>query len=305
MNTLPSVSVIKIKTLQGIILMMALLACVFLPSAHAQVTCPDDSVNSTSLNDFAYHLMNSDSASCTNNVAIPVNGVRVFSSGRDCEDGNGDGTPTNGGGAFIFVAEDNGGMLPDSLTCDNCSVVASRDVLLAPDTMANVTARFVLSGGTEPVVYRAQIARTALDANGDSSCSILNGSITGGAFGGDAIQPTIVLGALNLQANGTYTSDITLSEVSTDFTAADLTSTHASATLTGSGTTFVATLTPSTAAQVSLFVAAATFTDAADNDNIASNTVTFTGPYNVSGMVSGLVGSGLTRKQWHRHSSWN
>ena len=274
MSSSPTNLFIHTNKIKVITVLTMFFCSALLQSVYAQVVCPDDSVSSTTLNQFAYQAMESASATCVNNLIIPTNGVRVFSSGRDCEDGNGNGTPTNGGGSFIFVAENGGGFLPSLLTCDNCSVIGGRDVLLAPATMANVTARFVLSGGTVPVVYRAQISRTALDVNGDSTCSITSASITGGAFGGDAIQPTVNVGALIFQPDGTYTSNITLSEPSTDFISTDLTLVNATATLIGSGTAYVATLTPTSNAQISLSVAAAAFIDAANNDNLASNQVT-------------------------------
>ncbi|MBW4964278.1 Ig-like domain-containing protein, partial [Sulfitobacter sp. CW3] len=68
----------------------------------------------------------------------------------------------------------------------------------------------------------------------------------------------------------------TLSEASTDFAVGDLTLTNATATLTGSSTSYTAVLTPSSDGEVKLSVAANTFTDGAGNANAASNEVTTT-----------------------------
>ncbi|SEP27750.1 HYR domain-containing protein, partial [Salinihabitans flavidus] len=93
------------------------------------------------------------------------------------------------------------------------------------------------------------------------------------AFVGDDTPPTITIGALKGPSGGTYTAAITLSENSSDFTLEDLTLINASATLSGSGIAYTATLTPAEDGEIKLSVAAGTFTDAAGNANIASNEV--------------------------------
>lgn len=90
----------------------------------------------------------------------------------------------------------------------------------------------------------------------------------------DTTQPTANIGALTPAANGTFTATITLSEPSTDFVASDLAVVNATATLTGSGVNYVATLTPQNNGTIQLSVPAGVFTDAAGNLNLASNTVT-------------------------------
>ncbi|WP_217352360.1 Ig-like domain-containing protein [Ruegeria sp. HKCCC2117] len=90
----------------------------------------------------------------------------------------------------------------------------------------------------------------------------------------DTTQPTATIGALTATGNGTFQATITLSEPSTDFTVGDLSVTNATATLTGSGTNYVATLTPQNNGTIELFIPAGVFTDAAGNLNLASNTVT-------------------------------
>ena len=92
-------------------------------------------------------------------------------------------------------------------------------------------------------------------------------------FVGDDTPPTISVGALSGPTNRAYTATITLSEDSTDFGVTDLTLNNATATLTGSGSNYSATLTPDADGTVSLSVATGAFTDAAGNANEASNTV--------------------------------
>nr|WP_321251383.1 Ig-like domain-containing protein [uncultured Ruegeria sp.] len=90
----------------------------------------------------------------------------------------------------------------------------------------------------------------------------------------DTTQPTASVGALTATGNGTFTATITLSEPSTDFVASDLLVVNATATMTGSGVDYVATLTPQNNGTIELSVPAGVFTDAAGNLNLASNTVT-------------------------------
>lgn len=92
----------------------------------------------------------------------------------------------------------------------------------------------------------------------------------------DTVAPTISIAAFTGAANGNQTAVITLSEASTDFVLADLTLTNATATLSGSGTSYTAVLTADADGEVKLSVAAASFTDAAGNANTASNVVSTT-----------------------------
>ncbi|KAB2530921.1 hypothetical protein AL035_21660, partial [Salipiger aestuarii] len=111
------------------------------------------------------------------------------------------------------------------------------------------------------------VTLVAADAAGNNS------ALANAGFVGDDTPPTISFGALSGTTNGTYTAAITLSEDSTDFGVADLTLGNATATLTGSGTSYIATLTPDADGTITLSVAAGTFTDTAGNGNVASNTV--------------------------------
>lgn len=89
----------------------------------------------------------------------------------------------------------------------------------------------------------------------------------------DTTQPTATIGALTPTGSGTFQATITLSEPSTDFTVGDLSVTNATATLTGSGTSYVATLTPQNNGTIELFIPAGVFSDAAGNLNLESNRV--------------------------------
>ncbi|MDD8024447.1 MAG: Ig-like domain-containing protein [Paracoccaceae bacterium] len=92
----------------------------------------------------------------------------------------------------------------------------------------------------------------------------------------DGVFPAISIAAFTGPLNGAQTAIITLSEPSTTFTLADLSVTNATATLTGSDSSYTAVLTPTADGPVTLSVAAGTFTDAAGNPNTASNTVSMT-----------------------------
>jgi hypothetical protein len=92
----------------------------------------------------------------------------------------------------------------------------------------------------------------------------------------DLVAPTVSIAAFTGPANGAQSAAITLSEPSTNFTLSDLTLTNATATLSGSGTNYTAVLTPALSGEVKLSVAEKTFTDAAGNDNTASNEVAVT-----------------------------
>ncbi|QIK42569.1 PKD domain-containing protein [Pontivivens nitratireducens] len=116
-------------------------------------------------------------------------------------------------------------------------------------------------------------------------------------FIGDDTSPTISIGTLSGPTNGTYTAVITLSEDSSDFDASDLTLANATATLSGGGSSYTATVTPDSDGAVTLSVAAGTFTDPAGNSNDASNTVSAvydgTAPtVSISGAPDALEGEG-------------
>jgi hypothetical protein len=94
----------------------------------------------------------------------------------------------------------------------------------------------------------------------------------------DGTAPTVTLGALQLEADKTYKSAISLSVAAgncTAFDLADLTVANGTVALSGSGTGFTATVTPDRpGVSPSLSVAEGAFTDAAGNPSAASNVVT-------------------------------
>ncbi|MEL0435965.1 Ig-like domain-containing protein [Phycobacter sp. K97] len=177
---------------------------------------------------------------------------------------------------------------------------ASTDFTLADLTLTNATATLSGSGTSYTAVLTpvadgpvalSVAAGTFSDAAGNVNAAASNEVTTSH----DGTAPTITIGAFTGPLNGAQSAEITLSEASTDFTLADLTLTNATATLSGSGTSYTAVLTPIADGPVALSVAAGTFSDAAGNVNAAgSNEVTtshdgtaptitigaFTGPLN-------------------------
>lgn len=92
----------------------------------------------------------------------------------------------------------------------------------------------------------------------------------------DSTAPTASVGALTSNGDGTYNAIITLTEVATNFDSADLAVTNGSATLSGSGTSYTAVVTPAADGLISLAVTAGSFSDATGNVSVAiSNTVSF------------------------------
>ena len=157
---------------------------------------------------------------------------------------------------------------------------ASTDFVLADLTLTNATATLsgsgtsytaVLTPSSDGEVKLSVGAGKFSDAAGNANTASNEVSSTA-----DLTAPTVSIAAFTGAANGTQTAVITLSEASTDFVLADLSLTNATATLSGSGTSYTAVLTPVADGAVKLSVAAATFTDAAGNANTASNEVTTT-----------------------------
>lgn len=86
--------------------------------------------------------------------------------------------------------------------------------------------------------------------------------------------PFAYIAALVKTSNTQYTADIELSAPSTDFTADGLVLNNGTATLAGSGTSYVATITPAIGGDVSLTIGVGTFSDATGAPNtLATNTV--------------------------------
>ena len=159
---------------------------------------------------------------------------------------------------------------------------SSSDFTASSLTLTNATATVSGSGSSYTIVL-SPVADGAVTASvpkgGFSDSGGLENWVASNevAFSVDTTPPTVSIGAFTGPLNGPQTAAITLSEASTDFTAADLTLTNATATLSGSGTSYSAVLTPITDGPVALSVGAGTFSDAAGNVNaVGSNEVTTT-----------------------------
>ncbi|MEL7730677.1 cadherin-like beta sandwich domain-containing protein, partial [Citromicrobium bathyomarinum] len=105
--------------------------------------------------------------------------------------------------------------------------------------------------------------------------------------------PTVTLGALTDAGSNTFTSSITFSAPVTGFTASDLVTTNASATLSGSGANYVVTLSPAASGQFSVQVPANVAVDGSGRYNRPSDirTATFNPP---PGGVLRVTGRGNT-----------
>jgi hypothetical protein len=153
----------------------------------------------------------------------------------------------------------------------------STDFVLGDLSLGNATATLTGSGSSYTAVLTplaggevslSVAATTFTDAVGNDNTA--SNEVTSTA---DLTAPTISIAAFTGPANGDQSAEITLSEDSTDFVVGDLSLGNATATLTGAGSSYTAVLTPLTDGEVTLSVAANTFTDAAGNDNSASNEV--------------------------------
>ncbi|MBO3762579.1 Ig-like domain-containing protein, partial [Ciceribacter sp. L1K22] len=153
---------------------------------------------------------------------------------------------------------------------------SSNDFTAGDLAVVNATATLTGSGTTYTVTLTPV-------ADGTVSVTVPAGGFTDGAGNAntasntasaiyDATAPTVTISALSGPTSGKYTATITLSEASTDFVVGDLTLVNATATMTGSGTTYTVTLTPVADGTVSVTVPAGAFTDGAGNPNTASNT---------------------------------
>ncbi|MEO0358583.1 MAG: Ig-like domain-containing protein, partial [Pseudomonadota bacterium] len=230
--------------------------------AAAQVSCPDSGVRVNQVGRYAYHNANrNNNGVCTNAVGIPQNGLRVFSSWANCQNNQ-----------FVLVGEQNAsGFFADSIICPDCIARTANRVTVADGQSVAVNAYFGMDGGTAKVRYQATLRMLAPNANGFKGCRIENAVLTGSGFGGDAIVPTAQLSALSANGDNTFTTNITLSESSTDFDVTDLNLTNATAVLTGSGSQYSAVITPTAQGQFSVQVKRFAFSDAASNPNTAAS----------------------------------
>ncbi|MCV2892629.1 Ig-like domain-containing protein [Lentibacter sp. XHP0401] len=174
-----------------------------------------------------------------------------------------------------------------SMTIVGTTEVDARVTITFPDaSVQTVTA----TGGSFSVTSTADMVGGTVSVTAEDSLGNESTAATVDLFP-DYDAPTVSIAAFAGPTAGTYTAEITLSEASTDFDDGDLTLTNATATLTGSGASYTATLTPTADGPVTLSIAAGTFTDAAGNENTASNEVATsydgTPPTIVIGALSG------------------
>ena len=112
-------------------------------------------------------------------------------------------------------------------------------------------------------------------ANGNTASSAFTWTYDGTAPTVSISSTTVTTGATS--NDSTINITFTLSEAATDFTSADVTLSNASlSSLSGSGTSYTATLTPAATGATSVSVAAGRFTDAVSNTNTASSSFTWT-----------------------------
>ena len=273
------VCAVSMAPLTGLSLMISSL------SAQAQVACPNDSVQTNQVGNYAYSFaernLSGGSATCTSSVAIPTDGIRVFSSWNDCKTGK-----------FNFVRESGGGAVPTSLDCPNCNNTTSREAVLAPGTSSSVTAFFNFPD-SEVARYTATISRSTADANGRYICSIANAQIAGGAFGGDIVAPTVSI--LNAPSShdgvSAFNINFEFSEDVTGFEIGDATVDNGSISdfVTIDGNSYQATITPTGAQDITIDIAADVAQDNGLNGNIAAPRVTVT--YIANAKPVELIGS--------------
>lgn len=156
------------------------------------------------------------------------------------------------------------------LDTSDFSVTNATTDSVSAGTGTTFTASFTADGaGDVSISYQAMQTQ---DAAGNDN--LASNAITVGL---DTALPTASIGALTGPVNGKYEAIITLSEASTDFTVDDLDLVNAEAVLSGSGTNYIATLTPLGDGPISVAVAAGSFSDPAGNSNgSGSSTVSVT-----------------------------
>lgn len=255
------------------------------------------------------------------NCNVPNNSFVIYVDPRSGACGRGGLPPTAMEIQYAFsrdygfeVAVNNIGSFFTSLSCGigtgETLTQISATRLVIEDTSFPTPDRFSAAGSCElrgvdenniPFVLRFSAFRFVDTVNGLNEVGFVNARVSGDGSLFDTTAPNIRIGAFTGAPNGPQTAVITLSEDATNFTVGDLSVTNATATLTGSGSSYTAVLTPTADGPVTLSVAAASFTDAAGNGNAASNAVTttvdITAPVPViSGLatVVGLAGDEVT-----------
>ncbi|WP_205961614.1 HYR domain-containing protein [Pararhodobacter oceanensis] len=161
--------------------------------------------------------------------------------------------------ADIDVETDAG--LPTAVVSwDPPTAIDNADGPLTPVQTAGPASGSAFPQGATTVTY------TATDSTGNTTTASFTVTVA------DHTAPTLHIAPLE-RTDGVYSAVITLSEPSTDFDASDLRVTNARATLEGTGQSYVARLTPLADGEITLSVAAGSFTDSAGNPNEASDLV--------------------------------
>ena len=156
------------------------------------------------------------------------------------------------------------------------------------------TATFTPTG--EGAVTIDVAANKFTDASGNQ-----NTAATQFAYTHDTTAPAMVITTTSGITSGDTSNDATIAYVftagqaTTNFVKSDITVSGGTlGTLSGSGTTYTATFTPSGDGATSVAVAAGTFTDAAGNDNTVSNTFAWTYDGTAPAMVITTTTAGVT-----------
>ncbi|QSX41005.1 Ig-like domain-containing protein [Shewanella cyperi] len=230
---------------------------------NVSVEATDNAGNTTQQADTSNSSIDKDVPTVTS-VSVPVNGTYIVGDSLDFTVNLDDN-----------VTVDTGGGTPQlSLTIGATTRQAA--YLSGSGTSALVFRHTVLSGDedTDGIAVGALSANggTLRDSSGNDLDLTLNsvGSTTSVLI--DAIAPTVSIGSsASGTVNGQFDVTFTLSESSSDFTAADVTVGNGSkGSFSGSGTSYTLAVTPSGDGAVTVDVAGGVFTDAAGNGNTAA-----------------------------------
>ncbi|ACJ30122.1 Glycosyl hydrolase, BNR repeat protein [Shewanella piezotolerans WP3] len=119
------------------------------------------------------------------------------------------------------------------------------------------------AAGSVTVDVAADVAKDVAD-NGNTAATQLNVTY-------DASQPSITISGASGNINAAFTATFSFSEVVTGFVMTDISASNATVSnFTGSGTTYTALITPTSAGSVTVNVAAGVAKDVADNGNTAA-----------------------------------
>lgn len=229
---------------------------VFAPeSAEAQVVCPF-SPNSALLEG------DSDADSCT----IPAGvGAPTFANGFKIQAG------ANLEGVQVTARVNNAGVVPN-LVCGGTPSYGTTGVFAFADYggvfgTRSCTASYV-DGFGETVSFTFSMSQVLLFG---APIAVDTSSFTVSTGGFDIVAPTVSVGAITSNGNGTFAVPIVFSEDVRGFDASDLVVTGGTVTsITGSNGNYVATITPTGSGPISVSVPVAVVVDQGQNPNFAS-----------------------------------